>query len=250
MMRRVAGRAYHRLRYPRFTTLRDTAGGMLSPPVYDRLYRTIRHAPDADVVEIGGAAGAGSIAISWALRDAGKRARLIVVEKCEGGSRAEFGDRNENLAILHRHLAAFGAHDVRIFPHELTLDNGAQVLDLVATPRIGALVHDADGHLDRDFALFWPRLEPGAPIVIDDVMERPAFKPVSARHPQGGTKGVLTHRLLTQLTEWGLFEPQARVRDTLFGRKPAHADFGAFDLDRCQEIHREVLAEHAATLRR
>lgn len=249
-LRPLAARAYHAIRDPRFAALQRRTHGMLSPAVYRRLYDEMRATPDLDVVEIGGAAGAGSIAIAWALRDAGKTSHLVVVEKCEGGSRSRIGDRQDNLHLILGNFRRFGVADrVTLYPHQLTLANGDEVLRLVSTPQIAALVHDADGAIDRDIALFWPRLRPGGLIVIDDVDIRPDFKPVSPRHPRGGTKAVLTTRLLDQLIRWGLIEPVDRVRNTLFARKPLTADLSRLDLTRCAQIHDEVRDDHARWLR-
>lgn len=248
-LRSLLGSAYNRIRYPRFHRLRREAGGMLPPMVYQRLYREVRRLPDLDVVEVGGAAGAGSIAIAQAMGETGKRARLILVERCELGSRAAFGGREENLARLRRHLEHFGVADrVVVYPHELTMENGAEVLALVSTPEIAAFIHDADGQIDRDFRLFWPRLREGGLIVVDDFVNLAEFRPVSERHPDGGTKCLRTFRLLNRFIEWGLFEPFAQVQSTVFGRKPPGADFSRFDPAICEAILETVSREREAAL--
>ena len=221
----------------------------MPPEVYQRLFDEARQLPDLDVVEVGGAAGAGSIALSHGMKESGKTSRVIVVERCEGGSRSEFGSREANLERLRAHLTRFGADDnVVIYPHELTFENGAEVLALVRTGEIGALIHDADGRVDRDFRLFWPRLRPGALIVVDDYVDLPQFRPASARYPDGGTKCLRTFRLLNQLTAWGLFEPVDQVQSTVFGRKPSGARFDRFDPAACQRILDELAAERSAWL--
>lgn len=243
-------KAYYRLRYPRFYALRKQAGGMLSPAVYERIYKEIQLEPDLDVVEIGGAAGAGSIALYQGMRDSGKHARLVVVERCEGGSRSDFGGREENLRQLQENFRSFGVtENVKIFPHELTIENGEEVLRLCTTRELAAFIHDADGHIDRDFSLFWPRLRSRGLIIIDDYDPLPHFVDVSARYPEGGIKGVLTYRLINQFIDWGLFESTAKVGITLFGRKPAAARWSYFNLDRCREIHESVKRERDEQLK-
>jgi hypothetical protein len=119
------------------------------------------------------------------------------------------------------------------------------VLRMAGGP-IAGFMSDADGHLDRDFALFWPQLIPGGAMVIDDYSNRrDTFRPVSARHPQGGTKRLLVYRLLNQLMVWGLFQRRGRFRDTIFGTKPARADFGRFDPAVCATIRAGVAQEWA-----
>jgi predicted O-methyltransferase YrrM len=219
---------------------------MLPAAVYHCLYDEVRRLPDLDIVEVGGASGAASVVISRAMIESGKTSRLVVVEKCEGGSRTPFGSRERNLARLQAHLDRFGARNVAIFPEELTFENGAEVLSLLGTPEIGALVLDADGRIDRDFFHFWPRLCPGGLLVVDDAVELRDFRPRSPRHPDGGTKFLLTARLLQQFVRWGLFEPRRRVRNTLFGRKPEGADFSRFDRAVCERIVAEVEEEWEA----
>jgi predicted O-methyltransferase YrrM len=246
----TAKRAGYRVATPRWLRLRDEAGGMLSPLVYRRMYRAVRAQPDLDVVEIGGAAGAGSISLAWGMRDAGHTAKLIVVERCEGGSRAAFGGYDDNLARLHANFERFGVADrIELHPHEITLENGADVLARVTTSEIGAFVHDADGRLDRDVALFWPRLRPGGLVIVDDDDPGKPLRPGRPERPDSGYKGVLTYRLLRQLEAWGLFVRTAKVRNTTFGRKPVDADMRRFDPDVCARIVADVRAQRDDQLR-
>lgn len=240
---------YLRVRYPRFYALRKEARGMLNPVVYKKMYDLARDLPDLDIVEIGGAAGAGSIALAWALKDSGKSSKLIVVEKCEGGTRSKFGDYDDNLQTIHHNLERFGVRDqIVVFPHELTFENGGEVTSLVRTRQIAALIHDADGRLDRDFALFWPLLRPGGLIIVDDYENKTQYKPGSRLRPHGGIKKVLTYRLVNKFIEWGLFEPYVTLRGTVFGYKPPHAEFKLFDLDACSSIVEEVERERRTYL--
>jgi len=238
---------YYRLTLPKFYHLKMQTDGMLSPRVYERLYRAVCDLPDLDIVEVGGAAGAASIAIAWAMQDTGKRSKLIVVEKLEGGTRSDYGSYEENLMRIKRHFEEFRVHDhIVLYPHELTLEDGHEALDLISTNHIAAFIHDADGRLDRDFQLFWPRLVPGGLIVVDDYREFKRFKPISERHPQGGIKRLLTYRLLNQFIEWGLFD-LSEVYDgiTAFGTKPHDADLSRLDTETCDAIRQEVWQERA-----
>lgn len=241
--------AFEAIVNPRFYKLRKKTNGMLLPVVYKTLYDLCYELPDLDVVEVGGATGAGSISLAWAMRDAKKRSNLIVVEKCEGGTRTDIGGYTENLELIQEHFAAFNAREkIVLFPHELTFENGAEVLSLIQTPQIAAFIHDADGRLDRDFYLFWERLQPGGLIVVDDYANEPKYKPISDRHPQGGAKSVITYRLLNQIIEWGLFQPTHKIGKTIFGIKPLNADFRRFDLAICQKIIEAVQQERNQVL--
>ncbi len=246
-----AGGLYERLYYRRFYTLAHAAQGMLTARTYRRLYAAIYSLPDLAIIEIGGGAGASSIAIAWAMRDSGKRSKLIVVEKCEDGSRSEFGGYEQNLARITANFAKFGVSDqIRLFPHVLTPDNGDAVKAMVDTSEIAALVIDADGLLDRDFALFWPLLQTGGLMVIDDYENRTIFKPVSDYYPLGGGKHLRTFRLLNLMIDWGLFVPNDQIGSTIFGIKPAGADFARFDLEQCKHTLAELEREREAWLAR
>jgi hypothetical protein len=222
---------------------------LLSPEVYREIFRSLEAVHGLDCVEIGGAAGAGSIAAAWGLSNGENDAHLIVVEKCEGGSRAAFGGRNENLERIESNFRTFGVHNkIKLFPHELTWDNREEVLALVDTPKIGALILDADGRIDRDFRIFWPRLEVHAPIIIDDYKNEPEFCPRSKIMPDGGIKKVLTYRLVNQFSRWGLFKLDRAMGSTLFGHKPAGASFSDFDTTITDQILHELQQERLAFL--
>jgi predicted O-methyltransferase YrrM len=222
---------------------------MLNPMIYRRMYLLAREQPDLDMVEIGGAAGAGSVALALGMKESGKRSGLIVVEKLQGGSRATLGDYQRNLEIINGNFRDFGVDNVvRLYPHEITMENGSEVRALVQTREIAAFVHDADGRLDRDFFLFWPLLRPGGLIIVDDYANSPHFKPISERNPQGGIKSVMTFRLLNQMIDWGLFRPTRHMGNTVFGLKPAGADFSRFDREACRRIIEQVERERDAFL--
>jgi predicted O-methyltransferase YrrM len=228
----------------KFRSLKKRAGGMLGPAVYQKIYELCRQLPDLDIVEIGGAAGAGSISIAWAMKDSLKKAKLIVVEKCEGGSRSDIGGYSENLSLIEKNFETFGVQDkILLYPHEITLENGSDVISLIETREIAAFIHDADGRLDRDFSLFWPILMSGGLMIIDDYVDKATYKPTSDRYPQGGIKSVMTYRLLNQIIEWGLFEPYDKIKSTIFGYKSSSADYSLFNLDVCRDIIEEIQTE-------
>lgn len=236
----------------RWKNLKASASGMLSPAVYRELYRTALNAPDLDIVEIGGAAGAGSIALALGMKESGKRSHLIVAEKLEGGSRSDIGGRSANLEIIEDNFRKFDVREyVKLFTREVTWESGAEIVSMVDTGEIGALVLDADGRIDRDFSLFWPMLVPGAAIVIDDYREdRSKFRPISERHPTGGAKLMITFRLTNYLVERGLFRIDNQIGSTLFGRKPETGSITALDRTECERIIADVLRERDEELAR
>ncbi len=205
--------------------VRRITNGMISLPVYERIYQEVLLLEDADFLEIGGAAGAGTISIAWAMRDSGKKSNVVVVEKCEGGSRDRYGNRQSNLERYQNNMKMFSVSDrVKLFPHFLTFENGNQVAKLIQTERLSGMMLDADGRIHRDFSLFWDRLVDGGLIIIDDYHET-----LSKKHPR-------TYALLYQLKEWGYFEETCIVGDTCFGRKPNSDPKQEIDLEFCQSI--------------
>jgi hypothetical protein len=83
---------------------------------------------------------------------------------------------------------------------------------------------DADGRIDRDFALFFDRLTAGAAIVIDDVEDKVRIK--KQRGPNGAPKlridqkHRISHLLVGHFTERGLITGSI-VKNTWIGRKVA-----------------------------
>jgi hypothetical protein len=218
-------RSIQRWRFGRFTVLQWETDGLLSPEVYAEIYATFRSVSHSDVVEIGGASGSASIAIGWALKEGRRNAKLVVVEKCEGGTRTKFGNYDANLMRFWNAISRNGVRKyIDLVPEYLTFENGNQVLSKVTTEHIGGLMIDADGHIHRDFWLFWRRLAPGAPIVIDDY------------HESLGPKHALTFALLTQMIRWGMIVERKIVSTTFFGSKGTDDSFAKFDLGICEEI--------------
>jgi predicted O-methyltransferase YrrM len=232
--------------------LKLRASGMLPPAVYREIFLTAFNGPDLDILEIGGAAGAASIALALGIKESGKQSKVIVVEKLEGGSRARFGDYATNLSIIERNFRAFGVEDtVRLFPHRVTWENGEAVKELIKTVHIGALLLDADGHLDRDFSLFWPLLVPGGSIIIDDYRDDPSkFTAASEGKPAGGMKLVLAFRLANYLIQSGLITVNKQIGSTLFCLKPAAADINSLNREECERIRNGVRQDLEIALER
>jgi predicted O-methyltransferase YrrM len=235
---------------PRWKDLKTRAFGMLPPAVYEKIYHTAFRGPDLDIVEIGGAAGAASIAAALGLKESGKSSRVIVVEKLQGGSRS--GNSYEtNLDIFRRNVSAFDVEaQIELFPHHVTPETVDQLKALIRTKLISALVLDADGRIDRDFRAFWNMVVPGGHIVIDDYKNDVSrFKPVTERHPTGGAKMPVAFRLTNYMIELGLFAPNFQINSTLFGTKPLDGDISRLDQSECDAIIATVHRERDEALR-
>ena len=234
---------------PRFLRLKKQTGGMLDALVYRRIYREAARLPDYPFVEVGAAAGSATIALAWAFQRAGKRSRIIAVEKCEGGSRTEHGGFDENLGILTGNLSRFGVREkVLLHTGPCRLEDRQQLERLIDSGHISGFMLDADGRLDRDFELFWDRTIPGGLIVVDDYADRSAYREVSDRHPNGGAKQVTTFRLLNILIEEGFFQPTLQMRGTIFGVKPPDAPASEIPAGDMAAALREIEAEREAFL--
>jgi hypothetical protein len=230
----------------RFQALKKLSNGMLDSRVYRRLHDEVLQQPDLDIVEIGGATGTASVAMGWALKMARRKSKVIVVEKCERGSREDAGGYAQNVSVLEANWKRFGVdRHLFLYPHRISLKNGHEVVDLISTNEIAGFVHDADGRIDRDFFLFWPRLREGGFIVVDDVED--AFQ---EKTREDGTvkvfgKRVLAWRLLEKFREWGLIEPVWEHHGTVFGKKPVGGSFAKFDTEWCEAVATEVYRECA-----
>jgi predicted O-methyltransferase YrrM len=226
---------YQMKKYGRFLWMKLQTDGLLGADLYEAIHRTFLDDAigDHDIVEVGGASGSASIAIAWALKERRCKSKLVVVEKFEGGTRAQFGGYNENYQRFQEFIKRYGVADrIVLFADYLTMENSQQVVDLVSGDTIGGMMLDADGHIHRDFAIFWERLAPGAPIVIDDY------------HPNTSVKHELTYLLLNRFIEWQLVERRELIDDTFFGTKGSAESIAALDLEECERITKEVCGRH------
>jgi len=231
--RSVIRKAYlagQRFQHRRGWRIKREADGMLRPHVYEAIYKTVKRAPDLDILEIGGARGGSTVAIATAMRDSGKQSMLVTVEKFEGGSWEKtyrspaYGD---NYSWWQRNVRKFGVQDwVALYPHGVTDETADEVKALLGK-RLAGMMLDADGWVGRDFKHFWPLITPGGFIIIDDY-------PTSADNPH--EKKQRTYHLVNQLIRWGLFEITSRHADTVIGFKPHGADYSRLDMNRLQAI--------------
>ena len=234
---------------PRFSEVRKHTRGMLTPRQYRAIYDRVRNSEDLDVVDIGSAGGGTPITHALAKKDAGHRSATIAIEKCEGGSRAEYGGYSDNREFLEGNFSRFGVADrIRLFPHYLTYENAADLFELIKTDKIAGFMHDADGRIDRDFQLFGPRLADRNFVIIDDVTKNVKFRPISAEYPFGGCKNIITWRLLEYLKNKDLFVEDRRLGPIVIGHVPVGADFEAIEPSECEFIIDGVMAEHASAM--
>ncbi len=83
-----------------------------------------------------------------------------------------YGGFRENLARLLATLNNNGVlNRVRLLAIDLNEHSYAQVRAEIGTRRVGLVVLDADGRLDRDLPRLWPHLSDGAHMIVDDCIE-------------------------------------------------------------------------------
>lgn len=195
---------------PDFRDIMVRCRGMLAPAIYRNLYAMARDRPGGWIVEVGTASGAATVALALGLRDSGRPGRLMTfgrVQRC---------GREETLRIIREALERYGVADLV----DIVLGEVADTASALPTDvRIGALMLDADGRIDRDFLAFYDRLLPGAAVAIDDVRDVALVR----KKQRGGyaidAKRLLTHRLLDHFRTLGLVSEGALLKDTWFGRK-------------------------------
>jgi predicted O-methyltransferase YrrM len=150
-----------------FLYIKWRCNGMLHERVYEAIYEAAASAGEGVFLEVGTAHAAATVCLALGKRH-GKYVpddKIYSVEKIIGGSRSRYGGVEENLAIIRDNLSHFGV-DEQV---ELLIGDVEQVANLVpAAQGISLLMLDADGHIDRDFFLFYNSVNPGGRIIIDD----------------------------------------------------------------------------------
>ncbi len=242
-----------RLFHPRFQRIKDQTLGMMYAPVYRRLYDEVYPLPDGDIVEVGAAAGSCTVVTGLARAESKRNGSIVSVEKFEGGSRTNYGKNfDENFWIFNNNLEKFGVRDrVKVFADYLTDENAQEVYNLIDTPQLVALIHDADGRIDRDFRLFYDRLIDGALIVIDDVVRIDPDRPIKDKtQAQHFRKFMITCKLIDEMERLGLLENISYTLSTAFCRKPKDTTAAVIDPQRIERLLQEVEDELAHGLAR
>lgn len=221
-------RRWHIWRNGRFTVLKWETEGLFADEIYERLHAEFLAAPDGDVVEVGGASGAGTISVALALKEGRKNGKIVVVEKFEGGTREKYGGHEVNLQRFWGFIERYGVKSyVRLWDGFLTEENVPQVRALVQTPVLAGLVMDADGCIHRDLNAFWDLLTPETRIFIDDY------------HPTHSGKHRLTYELTNFLVAEGFLKKLDQIEITVIARR-ASFDGRPFPIERCRVIYDEV----------
>jgi hypothetical protein len=171
-------------------------------------------------------------------------------------------DPAKNEAVLRSNLRAFGVEPLCT----VLMGNVEQMAGRVPDGPIALLFIDADGALDRDFGLFYRRLLPGAPVIVDDyacavdekllgLSDDELERYLAQRRSRGKSGGSLeataplgksytTYRFLERLLADGSLTWEETLRTTFFGRKPRSTDAAAdIDLGALHAIRVEIARE-------
>ena len=112
---------------------------------------------------------------------------------------------------------------------------------------ISLMLLDADGHIDRDFALFLNRLIPGGAIIIDDCADRVKLRRLRRGSFAVDAKMRLSYRLIDYFKRKGAVSGGELIGDTYFGHKKCGPGF-AVNADEVLTIYRTMTYTHAETI--
>jgi len=215
--------------------------GMMRPEIYRMIYERACESADFDILELGAAGGAATVAAACGLVDSHKKSVLYTVEKGDGenSSRERLGNREQNLRTLNRNLKIFSCSEkVSVIDSRVAEASGKMPAGL----KFSMLIIDADGLINRDFELFYNSCIPGADIIIDDYSEVKDFGSRSVNCPLG--KKYTTFRLVNYFIGKGLIRRESLSGDTIFCRKPTEiAGPAQFDETEISSVMEDIKTE-------
>ncbi|HEY3145708.1 MAG TPA: class I SAM-dependent methyltransferase [Dongiaceae bacterium] len=225
-----------------FEEIAIRCSGMLAPSIYQRIYEIARDASGDLIVEVGTAKGAATVALALGLRAAGKSGRVISFDR--GRERSGRGNPAAYAEAVRRNLRHFGVEDlVELVVGEIKKTAGA----VPASAEISVLMLDADGAIDRDLGLFFSRVAPGGPIIIDDCADLVRLERVGLRTTRIDAKMRLTYLLLSYFKENHVLSEGTQIKDTYFGEKLRGFPGDHLDLNDILEIYRQLVFTSAKT---
>lgn len=208
-----------------FSQLKDKCAGMLEPEVYESIYHAMSYSDDGDIVEVGTARGAATIALALGIAASARPDRRVIsfdrLDPQNYIEDAHVVDRNKVdlsatfIQQIRDNIAAFEMQD-KVILHF----GDVEKMHLKFESPISGLLLDADGAIDRDFKLFYNMLKPGSPVIIDDFDDNAHLWRWSNDRIRVDLKHRLTHQLGQFFMDKGLLEQSHIVRNTFFGYKP------------------------------
>jgi len=214
-----------------FEQLRDDANGMLNPEIYELIYDYAQSLGEWNMLEVGAAHGAATIALARGAMDAGHENHVVSFERAEGGSRSEYGGKEENLHILTKNLGKYEVADrVSVVPESVTWEYSPPALIDEKAP-YSIHLHDANSSIYCDFKLFYDNLLPGGIVMIDDCAAQP-------RH----NKNFEAFGYVKYFERNGFLEPVRSFPDERFyiGMKPLHVENIEIDKDEIRDLQERM----------
>lgn len=193
----------------------NNANGLLPLAVYEELYQLAANVSEGPFVEIGTAHGAATIALALGARKHARPPVIYTIDRLGGqfSSRSKFGTVSENEEIVRRN---FREAAVKETIHLFVGTSDEFAASERCPERIHLLLLDADGRIDRDLMHFYPKLPPGAPVVIDDVDSGVCLGVNHEGMPYVDLKHRISSLLLDSYVKAGFLRMRKRIINTAF----------------------------------
>lgn len=218
-------------------TMEDVArhcDGMLPQAVYQEISK--RGQRGGVIVEVGTALGAGTVALALGLKSSGRSGRIYSFDPMLGGPRRQISGVSDRVSHVKANLKHFGVdHLVELVTASLPDGIGA----IPEGEDVSVLVIDADGCIDREMSVIYPRLAPDADIVIDDVRDLVRLRRMGWSTWAIDSKQRLSFLLVEALKRMDAISEGVKIKDTYFGRKCSETS--TIDAERILEAYRGVI---------
>lgn len=196
----------------------EKANGMLPFSVYEEIYNQALKLEGKNIIEVGTAHGAASIALALGGSARNPEIKIWTIDKLGGkySSRSKFGSIEFNKNIVHENFKFAGVDHLI----ELFVGSSDEFISSNLCPeQIDMLMLDADGKIDRDLMHFYPRMVPGSPIIIDDVDPNIFFNTNHEGILFIDLKHRITSLLLNAYEKAGFIENINRINNTAFCKR-------------------------------
>lgn len=148
-----------------FHEIKKLTHGYLDEIVYNLIYQEALNVKNGIAIDIGPAQGASTISIALAAKMSKRIKRIYSIDNfCNSAALSSYSDINENINVLVNNLKKYDVENlVKIC---IAKDNNKLPLNDKAP--ITLLFIDADGAIDRDFAVYYNKIIDKGTIIIDD----------------------------------------------------------------------------------
>ncbi len=157
-----------------FIKLKETTNGMLAASIYRKMYKLSLEQCRGPIIDIGVGQGPSSIVFALGVAHSGRSDKVHVIDQFEqvrvGPHKYSMTDlpdgcREANTEVFKNHMKAYGVEGITdVHPGRTDEVHGDFGEDVMAD----ILSIDADGNIDRDFALYFDKVLLGGWIIVDD----------------------------------------------------------------------------------